>query len=223
MTQRKVLEFGGYIAAAVLVAFGIASVVMGVNGRNEVRTDIKREFIVGSPDMNKTAILAEAKDAKLPPSILADLPTCNVANTAIDSGAKAKCFASYMRIHTFEATGGLTYSQMGRFQAKPGAPLAKTDGHGGTSDDAYALIDPKTKQPVSNHARDLWVTETALTNALNTSFFAEQVSLFGVVVGAALLLAGFGFGILAFMSFRWLPARETTKQLATASARPVAT
>jgi len=60
------------------------------------------------------------------------------------------------------------------------------------------------------------VTETALTNALNTSFFAEQVALFGVVVGAALLLAGFGFGILAFMSFRWLPAREQRKAAAPA-------
>jgi hypothetical protein len=223
MTQRKILEFGGYIAAAVLIAFGIASIVMGVSGRNEVRTDIKRELIVGSPDMNKTAILAEAKDAKLPASIIADLPTCNVANKVIDTGSRAKCFGSYMRIHTFEATGGLTYAQMGRFQAKPGAPVAKTDGHGGTSDDAYALIDPKTKQPVSNHARDLWVTETALTNALNTSFFAEQVSLFGIVVGAALLLAGFGFGILAFMSFRWLPAREAKAVAAPAAKATLAT
>ncbi|MDX6400506.1 MAG: hypothetical protein QOF27_1112, partial [Gaiellaceae bacterium] len=43
----------------------------------------------------------------------------------------------------------------------------------------------------------LWVTETALTTALNTSFMAEQLSLFGIVVGIALLLAGIGFGILA--------------------------
>ena len=38
MTQRKIFEIGGYVAAAVLVAFGIAAIVMGVNGRNEVRT-----------------------------------------------------------------------------------------------------------------------------------------------------------------------------------------
>jgi hypothetical protein len=41
------------------------------------------------------------------------------------------------------------------------------------------------------------VTETALTTALNTSYMAEQVSLFGVAMGAALLLAGIGFGVLA--------------------------
>ena len=182
-----------------LIAFGVAAIVMGVNGRNEVRSDVQREYIVGSPDMNKTAIVAEAKDAKLPAAILADLPTCNVAGKEINSGARAKCFASYMRIHTFEATGGQTYSQMGRFLTKDGKD---------TNDSKLAAVDPKTKQPVENAARNIWVTETALTNALNTSFFAEQVALFGIVVGVALLLVGLGLAILAFMAFRWLPAKE---------------
>ena len=102
-----------------------------------------------------------------------------------------------MRIHALEATGGLTYAEMGRFMAKPGTPAQFTDGHGATSDEKYALIDPKTKQPVDNGARNLWVTETALTTALNTSYMAEQLSLFGIVVGVALLLSGFGFAILA--------------------------
>jgi F0F1-type ATP synthase membrane subunit c/vacuolar-type H+-ATPase subunit K len=41
------------------------------------------------------------------------------------------------------------------------------------------------------------VTETALTTALNTSYMAEQLSIFGLVVGVALLLSGIGFAILA--------------------------
>jgi F0F1-type ATP synthase membrane subunit c/vacuolar-type H+-ATPase subunit K len=41
------------------------------------------------------------------------------------------------------------------------------------------------------------VTETALTTALNMSYMAEQLSLFSIIVGVALLLAGIGFGILA--------------------------
>jgi hypothetical protein len=213
MTQKRIFEFGGYIAAALLIAFGVAAIVMGVNGRNEVRTDVKREFIVGSPDMNKAAILAEAQKAKLPATVMADLPTCDVAGKTIDSGAKAKCFASYMRIHTFEATGGKTYAQMGRFLTADGKD---------TSDEALAAKDPKTGRPVENGLRNLWVTETALTNALNTSFFAEQVALFGIVVGAALLLAGFGFGILAFMAFRYVPAREAKEQKAQlGAAQPV--
>jgi hypothetical protein len=209
MTAKKLFEFGGYAAAAILVAFGIAALVLGVNGRSEVRTDVKREQIVGSPDMNKTAILAEARQAKLPASILATLPTCNVAGKAIDTGARAKCFASYMRVHTLEATGGRTYAQMGRFLTKDGKD---------TSDPKLAAIDPKTKQPVSNAARDIWVTSTALTTALNTSFFAEEVSNFSIAVAIALLLSGFGFGILAFTAFRWLPAYEARTKAVKATA-----
>jgi hypothetical protein len=209
MTAKKLFEFGGYAAAAILVAFGIAALVLGVNGRSEVRTDVKREQIVGTPDMNKSAILAEAKQAKLPASILATLPTCNVAGKAIDTGARAKCFASYMRVHTLEATGGRTYAQMGRFLTKDGKD---------TSDPKLAAIDPKTKQPVSNAARDIWVTSTALTTALNTSFFAEEVSNFSIAVAIALLLSGFGFGILAFTAFRWLPAYEARTKAVKATA-----
>src|SRR5438046_10657364 len=86
---------------------------------------------------------------------------------------------------------------MGGFAAKPGTPAKFTDGHGATNIDKYAVVDPKTKQPVSNGARNLWVTETALTTALNTSYMADQLGLFGIVVGVALLLSGIGFGILA--------------------------
>jgi hypothetical protein len=71
---------------------------------------------------------------------------------------------------------------------------ATADGKG-TNDPTAALT--KNGQPVSNAARDIWVTETALTTALNTSYLAQQISLFGVVVGIALLLSGLGFGILA--------------------------
>ncbi len=102
-----------------------------------------------------------------------------------------------MRVHTFAATGGLVYSQMGRYLAKPDAPLKATDGNGGTSDPTAALIDLKTQQPVANGGRDLWITYTALTTALNSSYMASQLALFGIVVGIALLLTGIGFGILA--------------------------
>jgi F0F1-type ATP synthase membrane subunit c/vacuolar-type H+-ATPase subunit K len=193
--MRKFFEIGGVVAAAILIAFGITSIVVGINGRSTVQKSLKQEQIVGSPDMTPTAIAAEAKKAGLPSTV--DLPTVSVAGKAINNGDRARAFASYMRIHALEATGGLTYAQMGRFMAKLGTPAKFTDGHGATSDEQYALVDPKTKQPVDNGARNLWVTETALSTALNTSYMAEQVSLFGIAMGVALLLAGIGFGILA--------------------------
>ena len=194
--MRKVFELGGVLAAAVLIAFGITSIVMGVNGQDTVKKSIKQEQIVGSPDMTPAAITAEAKKAGLN---IADLsiPSRSVANKKITNGDLARAFAGYMRIHALEATHGLTYAQMGRFVAKPGTPAKFTDGQGATSDPKYAVIDSQTKQPVENGARNIWVTETALSTALNTSFFADQVALFSIVMGLALLLTGIGFGILA--------------------------
>jgi hypothetical protein len=103
-----------------------------------------------------------------------------------------------MRIHALEATGGYTYAEMGRFAAKPGTPKAQLAVGGGTDNPQYAQVDTATKQPVANGARNLWVTETALTTALNTSYMADRLGLFGIVVGVALLLSGIGFIVLAF-------------------------
>lgn len=193
--MRKALEIGGVVAAAILVAFGIAAIVMGINGQNTVNNSLKLEQITGSPDMTPALIKTEAAKAGLPSSL--KLPTVDIAGKKIDTGARARAFASYMRIHTLEATGNLTYAQMGRYQAKPGTPSKLTDGHGGTNDTSHAALNPTTKQPLDNGLRNLWVTETALTTALNTSYMASQLSLFGIVVGVALLLAGIGFAILA--------------------------
>jgi hypothetical protein len=232
MTKKKVFEFGGYIAAVILIAFGIATVVMGVGGRDTVNSSLKQEQIVGTPDMSPKAIAGEVAAAKAAQDkVFAALhkagsqmtaspietPSCSVAGKAVDSGSRARCFAQYMRIHTFGATSGLTYSQMGRYVAKPGTPIQYTDGLGATSDPKYAATDPKTTQPVSNGRRDIWVTYTALTTALNSSYMASQLSLFAVVIGVALLLAGVGFGILAFATFR-LPALIAK---AKAAAQPV--
>ena len=193
-TNKKFFEYGGIAASIILVAFGIAAIVLGVNGRSTVQSSLKQEAIVGSPDMTPSAIKAEAKQAGLSASI--KLPSENVAGEAINNGGRARAFAKYMRIHTLEATKGYTYSQMGRFVAKDGTPSSQLAVGGGTNNDKFALVDPTTKRPIANGARDIWVTETALTTALNTSFMAEQLANFGIVVGVALLLSGIGFGVL---------------------------
>jgi hypothetical protein len=193
-TTRRIFEIGGIAASIILVAFGIVAIVLGVNGRSTVSSSLKQEAIVGTPDMTPSAIKAEAKQAGLPASI--KLPTVAVAGKTIDNGSRARAFATYMRIHALEATHGYTYAQMGRFTSKPGTPAAQLAKGGGTDNPQWALTDPKTKQPVSNGARDVWVTETALTTALNTSYMAEQLANFGIVIGIALLLSGIGFGVL---------------------------
>jgi hypothetical protein len=183
--MRKVFEIGGVVAAAILIAFGVTTIVMGFNGRATVRDSLKQEQIVGTPDMTPAAIAAAAKEAGLPANI--DLPTVAVADKPINTGERARAFAGYMRIHALEASGGLTYAQMPRYA---------TDDGKGTNDPALATKD-ENGQPVSNGARNIWVTETALSTALNMSYMAEQLSLFSIIIGVALVLAGFGFGILA--------------------------
>lgn len=194
--MRKALEIGGFVAAAVLIVFGVIAIVMGVNGRNTVNNSLSHEYIVGSSDMSPSAIKTEAKQAGIY-SAVKDWPTQSVVNQTINTGDKARAFAGYMRIHALEASGGLTYAQMGRYMAKPGTPAKFTDGQGATNIDKWALMDPKTKQPVENGRRNVWVTETALTTALNTSYMASQLALFGIVTGIAFLLTGIGFAILA--------------------------
>ncbi len=193
--MRKALEIGGAIAAVVLIAFGIAAVIMGANGDSTVKDSISQEEIVGTPDMSPDAIKEEVDESGLAAKI-GDLPSCDVAEKAIDSGDRARCFAQYLRIHTLLATGGYTYSQMGQFEAKPGTPKSELSPGGGTSNEEFAATDPETGGPASNGPREIWVTATALSTALNASYMANQLAIFGVVVGVALLLIGIGFAVL---------------------------
>ncbi len=193
--MRKLFEWGGFAAGAILVTFGVVAIAMGFSGRSTVSDSLKQEHIVGTADMTPALIAKEAKEAGLTG---VDLPTVAVAGKAINSGPRARAFASYMRIHALEATGGYTYAQMGRFEAKPDTPKAQLAVGGGTDNPQWAVTDSASKQPVSNGARNLWVTETALTTALNTSYMADRLGLFGIVVGVALLLTGIGFFVLAF-------------------------
>ena len=56
MTGRRILEIGGIIAGTLMIAFGVGALVMSINARNTVGDELKAEQIVGSADMNPTAI-----------------------------------------------------------------------------------------------------------------------------------------------------------------------
>jgi hypothetical protein len=179
--MSKLFRYGGIAASTILIAFGLGSVVIGSNGRDQVRTDLAREQIVGTPDST-------------------------IPNQKVDTGSKAKAFADVMRKHTLEATGGQTYAEMGQFLDKAGTP---------TSDKKAAATDPASGKPVANPARQIWVTETALTTALNTAYFAEGVATFVMAMGFALLLVGVGFLVLTVTALR---RPETARE-----GRPIAT
>jgi len=199
MKGRRVWEIGGFISGAVLIVFGAVALYMGINGYQTVGDELSKEQIVGGSDMAPAEIQKAASEAGLPATI--ELPTCDVVDETIDTGNEARCFAQYMRIHALEASGGLTYAQMGRFQS------AEPDDPAGTSDEAAAAKD-ESGNPISNGARNLWITETALATALNVSYMAEQISIFSIVVGVALILTGIGLVILALAVFGRYESRK---------------
>src|SRR5918911_2733814 len=91
----KLFQYGGVVASIVLIAFGLGSLAMGISGRDQVRSDLAREQIVGTPDST-------------------------IPNQLVDTGGEAQAFAKVMRKHTMEATGGKTYAQMPRFATADG-------------------------------------------------------------------------------------------------------
>ena len=179
MKGKRYWEIGGFLAGGVLILFGVVAIFLGASGYTTTRDAIKDEGITfGSADDPAVAKYAS-----------------QWADEQVTTGDQARAFAKVMREHTLESTGGLTYAQMGRFQS-----AKDPDNPAGTSDESAAAKD-ENGQPVANGARNIWVTETALTTALNMSYMAERLSVFGLVVGVALLLTGIGLVILAFAVF----------------------
>src|SRR5215471_14752775 len=223
--MQKALKIGGFVSGGVLIAFGIAAIVLGAWGGHTVNKNLRNEFITGTPDMTPSGIQPEVDaikgeqqkiaaaqtKAKVQPTTFTTVsaPSCSVAGKSVDNGTRANCFAQYMRIHALGSSSGLTYAQMGQYAAKPDAPVQATDFNGGTNDTKYAQTDAATGQPVSNGARDIWVSETGLSGALYLAFAASGISLFAIVVGIALVLSGSGFFVLALAVFgkHW-PAAE---------------
>ena len=188
--MRNLFKYGGIAASIVLIAFGVGSIAVGAWGINTVRDNLKQEQIFFGDHATDPAVPA------------------GQSGKQVTTGSQAHQFAQMMRKHALEATGGQVYSQMGRFLDAQGNP---------TSDESKAAKDPKTGAPVENQARNLWVTETALTTALNTAYFGERVGVFGIVMGIALLLTGIGFLVLTLGGA--LEQRETA---ATSAPKPAA-
>ncbi len=123
-------------------------------------------------------------------------PDSSIPGQKVDTGDEAEAFAKTIRKHTLAMTDGKTYAEMGRFLDEDGND---------TSDESKAATDPETGQPVENGLRNVWVTSTALSTALNMSFFAERVALFSIMMGVALLLTGIGFFVLCLGQLRAAP------------------
>lgn len=92
-----------------------------------------------------------------------------------------KAQADIMRAHVLKTTGGKTYAEMPR-------QIPKLDQNG------KPVIDEQGKEVmVPNTARDLWVTYTALTTALNLGLLTYAFSGMSVLIGLISIWAGMVF------------------------------
>ncbi|MEO8091787.1 MAG: hypothetical protein ABI726_03640 [bacterium] len=196
--MQRGFVFGGVAAGLILIALGVSSIVVGTNGRSEVRDRIAGEQIVGSPDMTPDQTQTALEEAGLAD---VEVPDCSVADEKVDTGSEAECFARYMRVHALESTDGQVFAEMPRAvyekSGKP-VPAEKT---------TAALADGTA---IDNPERQVWVTQTALGTAMNTSYFAEQVSGFAIAMGIAMTLIGIGLLVLTYGALRPLLAQRET-------------
>lgn len=165
--MSRMFKYGGYLSSIILILFGAGTVVAAALGFMEVRDTIRQENITATPDAAEIGVDLEP-------------------GQEIRTGTEAREFATIIRTHALEATDGRTFAEMGRFLTPDGEE---------TNVEEEAATDDQGR-PVENPRRNIWVTATAFTTALNTAFLAERIALFSIVMGVALLLVGIGFLVL---------------------------
>jgi hypothetical protein len=132
---KKAFPIALMILGLVFVGAGIYTVNKGFDAKDQVRAELLAQNIT-TPE-----------DASVPNARVRD------ANTA-------EAMADIIDVHARESTGGLTYSEMGRFMSADGDPA-------GTSDESEALIGANG-EPVANPLRNTAFQASALRTSLST-------------------------------------------------------
>jgi len=153
--------------AVALVVLGIAfvgggtyAVDRGIDAKNQVRAELRRQHITTPAD-------------------------AAIANAPVRSAATAEAMAAIIDKHAREATGGLSYGEMGRFLTKDRDPV-------GTSVEADA-VRGADGQPVRNPLRSVAFEASAVRTGLYTSVMAFNVS--DLVVGLGLMTLVLGLAL----------------------------
>ena len=131
----------------------------------DARTQVHDELVAQN--------IATPDDASMPGVLVTDIPS-------------ARSMADIINTHALEGSGGLTYSEMGRFATEDGDPA-------GTNDPEAALTDANGN-PVSNQARNTALTAAGLRTSLFSSIMAYEVSTLVIGIGALIVVLGFAIG-----------------------------
>jgi hypothetical protein len=159
--MKKAFPIALMVIGLVFVGAGFYTINRGFDAKDQVREELIAQNIT-TPE-----------DASIP-------------NARVDDPATARAMADIIDVHSREATGGLTYAELGRFAAANG-DLA------GTSDESQALIG-EDGNPVPNALRTTAFQASALRTSLYTSVMAFNVSDLVVGLGAMMLALGLAVG-----------------------------
>lgn len=156
--MKKAFPIVLMLVGLAFVGGGIYTTVRGFEAKDQVRETLVAQRIT-TPE-----------DAAIP-------------NALVDDAATAHAMANIIGIHASEATGGRTYSELGRFLAADG---------GDTSDEAAALKDSEGN-PIANPLRNVAFQASTLQTSLHTSHMAFEVA--DLVIGLGALIAVLGFAV----------------------------
>lgn len=164
--MKRLLFVGLTLMSVGLMAGGVFALQQSVTGRNEAKDKLEQEKIVTT------------EDAEIP-------------NTPVTDHQTAHAMADVIQKHALEATGGLSYAQLGRF-----VNADNPDDPAGTSDESQALLD-ENGRPVSNPLRTVALQAVTLRSALLSSALSFHLAELGMGVGVFLIATGlFGLGLL---------------------------
>ncbi len=156
--MKKAFPIALMILGLVFLVAGGYTASRGFDAKDQVRDELVAQNIMTTPD------------ARIP-------------NARVDDAATAKAMADIIDVHAREATGGKTYSEMGRFLATDG-----TD----TNDEALAVKGADGK-PVANPLRNTAFQASSLRTSLYSSVMAFNVA--DLVVGLGVMIAPLGLAL----------------------------
>jgi hypothetical protein len=184
--MKKAFPIALVIFGLVFLSAGAYTVIRGYDAKSQVRAELLAQDITTTPD-------------------------ASIPGVKVQDAATARSMAEIIDHHAREATGGKTYSEMGRYLATDG-----TD----TNDEGLAVKDDKGN-PVSNPLRNVAFQASALRTSLYTSVMAFNVA--DLVVGLGLMIVVLGLAIggigvaLAGLVFPTLARKVHVEPVTTAS------
>jgi hypothetical protein len=155
---KKAFPIALIILGVVFLAGGSYTIVRGFDAKDQVRDELIAQRIT-TPE-----------DASIP-------------NARVDDPATARSMADIIDVHAREATGGKTYSEMGRFLAVDG----------GDTNDPAAAVKGADGKPAANPLRNTAFQASALRTSLYTSVMAFNVS--DLVIGLGVMLLALGLAV----------------------------